>query len=271
MENNYSNYDMLDKLIGNNKKAKSWTAFWLIILCLMAGAVLYLAYTISEKNKTISLQGQIIETSELNLEVKSRIIDSLTENCNDAKAEIVKSCDSVITQTQTTLLSIVNTDNAAGTPVQISAVQQARLREATKSIQAVKTNLYNVKTAIAKNSTKLFVQYNNTANAAQVNRFLGILKNNSDYVVAPAEYIDKSFSTVIKFYNYTNADEEKKLTSLIARQFNIAADKILVTHERSTKVKTLVEVWIGTRPVVTRPVVARPVVNRPVQLKRNKN
>jgi type II secretory pathway component PulL len=49
MENNYSNYDMLDKLIGNNKKAKSWTAFWLIILCLMAFAVLWLAYTISQK------------------------------------------------------------------------------------------------------------------------------------------------------------------------------------------------------------------------------
>ena len=112
MENNYSNYDMLDKLIGNNKKAKSWTAFWLIILCLMASTVLWLAYTISQKNKTISLQGQIIQTSEINLEVKSRIIDSLTENCNDAKSEIVKSCDSVITQTQSTLLAIVNTDNA---------------------------------------------------------------------------------------------------------------------------------------------------------------
>lgn len=261
MENSYSNFDILDKLIGNNKKAKSWTAFWLLILCLMAGAVLWLAYTISEKNKTISLQGEIIQTSEFNLEVKSRIIDSLTENCNDAKTEIVKSCDSVITQTQTTLLAIVNTERTAGTPIQISAAQQASLRAATKSIQAVKTNLYNVKTAITKNNTKLFVQYNNTANAAQVNRLLSNLKNNSDYVVAPAEYIDKSFSTVIKFYNYTNADEEKKLTTLIAKQFNIAADKIVVTHERSTKVKTIVEIWIGTRPAVT----------RAVQLKRNKN
>ena len=261
MENNYSNYDMLDKLIGNNKKAKSWTAFWLLILCLMAGAVLWLAYTISEKNKTISLQGQIIETSEFNLEVKSRIIDSLTENCNDAKTEIVKSCDSVISQTQTTLLAIVNTGNAAGTPIQISAVQQARLREASRSIQAVKTNLYNVKTALTKNNTKMFVQYNNTENAAQVNRFLAILKKNSEYVIAPPEFIDKSFSTVIKFYNYTNADEEKKLTTLIANQFNIAADKIVVTHERSTKVKNIVEIWIGTRPVVT----------RAVQLRRNRN
>ena len=260
MENNYSNYDMLDKLIGNNKKAKSWTAFWLIILCLMASTVLWLAYTISQKNKTISLQGQIIQTSEINLEVKSRIIDSLTENCNDAKSEIVKSCDSVITQTQSTLLAIVNTDNAAGTPIQITASQQARLREASKSIQAVKTNLYYVKTAISKNNTKLFVQYNNTENAAQVNQFLSILKKNSDYLLAPPEYIDNSFSTVIKFYNYTNADEEKELTTLIAKQFNIDTDKILIRHEKNANVKTIVEIWIGTRPLVV----------RAVQLKRNK-
>lgn len=270
MENDYSNYDMLDKLIGNNKKAKSWTAFWLFILCLMAGAVLYLAYTISEKNKTISLQGQIIQTSEFNLEVKSRIIDSLTENCNDAKSAIVKSCDSVINQTQTTLLSIVNTPTTAGAPVQISAVQQAKLKEATKSIQAVKTSLYNVKVDIAKNNTKLFVQYNDTADVGRINRFLGVLKNNSEFVVAPAEFINRSFSTVIKFYNYTNADEEKMLTALIARHFNIAADKILVSHEKNTKVKNLVEVWIGNRPVVSRPAV-RPAATRSVKLKRNTN
>jgi hypothetical protein len=158
-------------------------------------------------------------------------------------------------------LAIVNTDNAAGTPIQITASQQARLREASKSIQAVKTNLYYVKTAIAKNNTKLFVQYNNTANAAQVNLFLGILKNNSDYVLAPPEYIDNSFTTVIKFYNYTNADEEKNLTTLIAKQFNIDTDKIMIRHEKNANVKTIVEIWIGTRPLAI----------RTVQVKRDKN
>ncbi len=260
MENNYSNYDMLDKLIGNNKKAKSWTAFWLLILCLMAGAVLWLAYTISEKNKTISLQGQIIETSEYNLEVKSRIIDSLTENCNDAKTEILKSCDSVITQTQTALLSLVNPHKFSHPfllkpkPVQFSASQQAQIKAATESIEDLKTNLYYVKTSITKNNTKLFVQYNNTADAVQINQFLSMLKNNSDYVVAPPEYIDNSFTTVIKFYNYINTDEENKLTDLIAKQFNIDTDKILVKHEKNANVKTIVEIWIGTRPLVIRTV-----------------
>jgi hypothetical protein len=85
MENNYSNYDMLDKLVANNKKAKSWTAFWVIILCLMAVAVLWLANTVAEKNKTITLKDQEIQATNLNLEAKSIIIDSLTANCNAAK------------------------------------------------------------------------------------------------------------------------------------------------------------------------------------------
>ena len=51
MENNYSNYDMFDKLITNNKKAKSWTVFWITALCLLAAAVLWMALDISKKNK----------------------------------------------------------------------------------------------------------------------------------------------------------------------------------------------------------------------------
>ncbi|MEP7238398.1 MAG: hypothetical protein ABI685_11050 [Ferruginibacter sp.] len=252
MENNYSNYDMLDKLIANNKKAKSWTAFWMLILCLMAAAVLWLAYTVSEKNKTISQQVQIIQSSENSLEIKSRIIDSLTENCNDDKAAIVKSCDSVITKTQDAITAIINTDNQGGTPIQITAKQQKELKEANTSITKVKTELYYVKTDIRKNNTKLFVQFNNTDNAAQIKRLLAILKTKSEYVVAPPEYIDNSFSTLIKFYNYTNADEEKTLTDLIASQFNIPAEKIIIKHEKNPNIKTTVEIWIGTRPLTLR-------------------
>ena len=248
MENNYSNYDMLDKLVANNKKAKSWTAFWMIILCLMAGAVLWLAYIVSEKNKIIDkLTKAKIQTSTEYMELKSVLIDSLMQNCNDAQAAIIKNCDSVISQTQNTLSTIVNTSNPTGAPIQITAQQQAKLKEASTSFTKVKTELYYVKANIKKNNTRLFVQFNNTENAAQVKRFLAILKSKGDYVVAAPEYIDKTFSTVIKFYNYTNADEEKNLVSLINRQFNIPADKILVKHEKNPNIKSTVEVWIGTR------------------------
>lgn len=43
MDSNYSNYDMFDKLITNNKKAQSWTAFWAIALCILASIVIIMA------------------------------------------------------------------------------------------------------------------------------------------------------------------------------------------------------------------------------------
>jgi hypothetical protein len=252
MENNYSNYDMLDKLIANNKKAKSWTAFWIVLLCLLAGAVLWLAHTLSEKNQTINQQVQVIQSNQFNLEVKSRIIDSLTENCNDAKAEIVKSCDSVISETQNTLSGIVNTSTQTGAPIQISVQQQEKLKEANKSISKIKTDLYYLKTDIKKNSTRLFVQFNNKEDAARLNRFMVLLKSKSEYVVLPPEFVDQPFSTVIKFYNYTNEDEEKLLKNLLVKYFDVAEKNILVKYEKNEKIKTTVEVWIGTRPITVK-------------------
>ena len=130
MENNYSNYDMLDKMIANNKKAKSWTAFWVIILCLMAAAVLWLANTVAEKNKTISLKDQEIQATNLNLEAKSLIIDSLTANCNADKTAIIKDYDSVITQTQAAL-NIVTNETTSGSNANFTAVQQEKIKEAS--------------------------------------------------------------------------------------------------------------------------------------------
>lgn len=149
MENNYSNYDMLDKLIANNKKAKSWTAFWVFILCVMSAAILWMVYTVSEKNKQITRQGQVIQTNKEILEMKSRIIDSLTENCNVAKTEIIKEYDSVIVETQKAL-AIVNAETQPGNNIQISAVQQQQLKEANSSIKRIKTNIANTKLEIKK-------------------------------------------------------------------------------------------------------------------------
>ena len=245
MENNYSNYDMLDKLIANNKKAKSWTAFWMLILCLMSGAVLWLAYTVNTKNKTIKDNQLVIASNIEILELKSRIIDSLTENCNVAKTDIIKGYDSVIMQTQQAL-AIVTEEVQPGNNIQISEVQQQKITEAKSSIKRLKTELNTTKLEIKKENPRLFIQYNSTEKAKQVERFLYLLKNESDYVIAPAEYINNNFSTVIKFYNYRNPKEEELLKNLITKLFNTATENIKVTYEENAKIKPTVEIWLGT-------------------------
>lgn len=258
MENNSSNYDMFDKLIANNKKAQSWTIFWVTALCLLAGAVLWMAFAISEKNKTILENYKTINQQELALqsqkeflETKNLLIDSLVANCNVAKTEIVKSYDSAIVQTENALKAIV-TNAGTGTPEQITEMQQNEIRKASRGIQSVKANTENIKLNIRKTVTRLFIQYNNKDNSGQVEELLGYLKVKSNYYIAPPEYIDNSFPTVIKFYNYKNDEEERLLKELVAKQFRLKPDNIDVQYESNPKIKSTIEIWIGTRPVAVR-------------------
>lgn len=259
MENNASNYDMFDKLIANNKKAQSWTIFWVITLCLLAAAVLWMAFAVSEKNKTILDNYKTIYNQKLALqsqqeflETKNLLIDSLVSNCNVAKNEIVKTYDSAIVQTENVLNAIVNTNAIAGVPVEITEMQQNEIKKANRSIQTVKTNIENIKINIKKPVTRLFIQYNNKENTGQVEQLLGNLKVKANYYVAPPEYIDNSFPTVIKFYNYQNKEDEELLKELVAKHFRLKPDNIDVKYETNPKIKSTIEIWIGTRPVNVR-------------------
>lgn len=246
MENNYSNYDMLDKMVANNKKAKSWTAFWVIVLCLMAGAVLWLANTVAEKNKTISLKDQEIQATNLNLEAKSLIIDSLTANCNAAKTAIIKDYDSVITQTQEAL-NIVTNETASGSNTNITPVQQEKIKEANYSINKIQNELKIVKANIRKIPPRLFIQYNDPQAAARIEKMLHSIKKDNRFIIAPPEYVNSSFPTIIKFYNYNDRDQEKLLIEMVAQFFNIDAKDIRVKQETNEKIKNTIEIWIGTK------------------------
>jgi hypothetical protein len=246
MENNYSNYEILDKLVANNKKAKSWTAFWVIILCLMAGAVLWLANTVAEKNRTISLKDREIEATNLNLEAKSLIIDSLTANCNADKTAIIKDYDSVITQTQATLTMVAN-EASAGSNANFTPVQQEKIKEATYSINKIQDEIKIVKADIRKITPRLFIQYNNKEATGRIEKMIGSLKSGSRYVVAPPEFINSSYPTIIKFYNYKNETEEKALKEMLARYMDVPVEDIRISHEENPKIRNTVEIWIGTR------------------------
>lgn len=247
MENKFDNYDMFDKLIANNKKAQSWTIFWVTALCILAGAVLWMAVDISKKKKQLFDKDQTIQSQEEFLIAKNQLIDSLVANCNVAKKEIVKTYDSAIVQTQNALKAIVNTNIEAGMPVEIAEMQQNEIKKVNKGFQTVKTNLENIKLNIEKTPTRIFIQYNNKDNSGQVEQLLSNFKANKKYYVAPPEYVDNSFTTVIKFYNFKNEDEEKELKELVARQFKMDANNIRVTYENNPKIKSTIEIWIGTR------------------------
>ncbi len=257
MENNYSNYDMLDKLIANNKKAKSWTAFWVILLSLMAAAVLGLAYTVSEKNKALSEKDKaMIQMSSEYMEMKSVLIDSLTAACKDSSTAIInKIYDSLVTPTQVAL-DIVNQKTQPGSNSQFTSAQQEKLKKVNTSIANVKNMIRIEKKKISDDNTRLFIQYNNPKEKDNVNKFLSVLKTFTEYLVVPPEFINDQFSTVIKFYNYdddTPAEKEKEEITLkryISSQFKIPASTIQVKYLKNIRIKKkTVEIWLGTLPV----------------------
>lgn len=241
MDNDNANYDMLDTMIANSKKAKSWTAFWISILCVLGAVVIWMAYTVVEKNK-------IIAQTNTDLVTKSRIIDSLTENCNDAKSEIINEYDSVIVQTQQAL-NIVNAKGSHRNTSKWTIDEKKKLEEANISLTRIKADINTVKAQIKKESTRIFLQYNNAENADKTNKLAAYIKRKSDYVVAPPEYVNQPFSTLIKFYNYRNSDEERTLIKLISSLFKIDPKSIRVTYQKNPDIKNTVEIWINTKTI----------------------
>ena len=60
MDNDHSNYELLENLVANNKKAKVWTTILVVILFVLAGVVFKFYLDIREKNATIIGQGKMI-------------------------------------------------------------------------------------------------------------------------------------------------------------------------------------------------------------------
>jgi hypothetical protein len=244
MDSNYSNYDMFDKLIANNRKAQSWTVFWVTALCLLAGVVLWMAWDIAQKKKIITEKDLVIQTQEEYLEAKNFLIDSLITNCNAGKKEIREKYDSVLTKTENVLKAIETAANDPAVSAKIPETQQVKLNEVKTNIERIKENMKN---NTVKMKTRLFIQYNDKEKYRQVEEFSAALKNNDNYFIAPAEFIDNSFSTVIKFYNYQDDKAEKYLKEMVGKIFRINPADIAVSNETNPKVKQTVEVWIGTR------------------------
>ncbi len=244
MEKEYSNYDMLDKLVANNKKAKSWTAFWVIILCLMAGTVLWLASILVKKNEALSMTKHELAVSNTNLEATTLFLDSLKLVCDAGKTAIIKDYDSVITQTQAALNIVTN--ETSGSNMNLTAAQQKKIKDATSSIKKIQDEIKIVKADIKKVTPRLFIQYNNKDEADRIEKMLYTVKKDNRYLIAPPEYIDNYFPTIIKFYNYKNDEQERTLKEMISRYFDIPVGEIKVTQEANAKIKNTIEIWIGT-------------------------
>ncbi len=242
MSGNYSNYDMFDKLIVNNKKAQSWTVFWVIALCILATIVIFMAI-LNAKQK------QAIADLNNNVEYKSRVIDSLKAVI---QKEVDKKVDSIAGYITTLNTNIQKIEQVADNPGTETAAQKKNFENVNNSIEALNNKIQQIKTDFKKDRVRFFIQYNNKDYAERVNKLSGYLKRNDNYFVAPVELVDDNYRNLIKLYNYADENEEKNIKEIISNIFGIAPGDIGTAHISSnpTVRKPTIEIWIsGARPV----------------------
>ena len=221
MEKEFANYDLFDRVIANEKKARSWTVFWITALCLMATAIIGLALNISkEKKKNVMLQAQL-------------------DAYDSSKAREQNALESAIARCAKEKEALVDTFNLALSKLSTASNEQG-------SINKLKRELVQIKTDVKKVKPRIFIQYN-TADINKEIAYLSLtLKEKDAYYVAPAELLDMYFTTTIKVYNLDDKDEVNRVRSVISKIFRIPADKIPIQPASNKTVKKpTIEVWLN--------------------------
>ena len=238
MEKDFANYDLIDRMIANERKAKSWTAFWITLLCILAGLLIWAIVSIAEKKKTIKEQYETLKNTRDTILNKDALINSLREDCN---RDITKFSDSIKQEVDITLSQIAKIDSIAG-----SGRQSDNSIKITKSIRELDKKFKQLKTDIQKEKIRLFIQYNNPGDIDKVNQLIATLKNKSDYLVTPPELVRSKYQYLIKCFNYEDAQKENWLKKLLNGSFKIDTDKINLTHEKKKGMSPTIEIWLGS-------------------------
>lgn len=247
MENNYSNYDMFDKLIANNKKAQSWTVFWAVALCVLAGVVIALAIANSRQKRTIA-------DLSLSAEYKTRVIDSLKSILQKDVNKRVDSIEGYISNINTGFKKIQEGYNKPGNSntANEQVTQKENFKNVNSSIQELNDKVRQIKSDFQKDKLRFFIQYNNAGDEEKINILANNLKRNDNSFVAPAELVTDHFPNFIKIYNYADKEEERNLKAIISKIFSWEPDDIGIVHISSNPNvrKPTIEIWInGIKPV----------------------
>lgn len=249
MAQDYSNYDMLDKLLSNERKAKSWTICWITLLCLLSGLVIWMAVHMNQQNRRLQEQYDIIKAQNEKLENqrdtisdKNALIKSMEEDCNRDKTRMT---DSFKTAATAALASIVKTEQSHP-PVSGQRDTGAIKRAQETTIRNLDVKLAQISKAFQKDKPRLFIQYNNQNDLAKINKLMLQLKTEDNFVVPPPELIQTRFPYLVKCYNFNDAVQEKHITELLARFLDIPPGTFKISHDTRAGMHASIELWIGS-------------------------
>ena len=237
MGTDFSNYDVFESLLDNNRRARKWTTIWITVLCILSGIVITLAITNARQKKTIA-------DLNLNADYKSKVIDSLK---GLIQKEVDRKVDSLSNYITTIGENIQKIENDPVASISEKAQQKEKLQDVSNSIRNLNNSVQQIKTDFSKNRLRFFIQYNDANNSKQVTEVANYLRKNGEYFIAPPELLERPFSNLIKVYNYEDKDQVMKFREIIAGILRLPADQVPVKYLDDSKQgqKSMIEVWIG--------------------------
>jgi len=238
MEKEFAIYDLVDRMIANERKARSWTIFWITLLCIMGGVLIWAIASISEKNKTIKEKLDIVESQHDSILNRDTLIRSLEESCERSMARL---SDSLKKEVDKTLAIIAKMDSATS-PVR----QKEKEIAINNSIQKLNQKLQEIKKDFQKEKLRLFIHYNYTGDRDAVNKLVNTINGKNEYLVLPPELVRAKFSYLIKCFNYEDAKKENWLRKNMAGGFDVDPESIVISHETKKGMSPTIEIWIGS-------------------------
>lgn len=249
MDKEYANYDLLDRMIANEKKAKSWTVFWISLLCILGGLVIWMAIRMNRQNKELNDKFEIIQAQNETLRSqrdtisdKNALIKSLEEDCNRDKTRMSDSFKVAVTAALTSIAKAEETNTTTNQQTDQSALATAK----ENTIKRLDAKIIEINRVFQKDKLRIFIQYNNSADLGKINNLINYFKAGEDYVVPPPEMVQSKFTYLMKCYNYENAAQEQKVLDAIAKFLSVKTDNIRVTHETRAGMHPTIEVWVGS-------------------------
>jgi flagellar biosynthesis/type III secretory pathway chaperone len=250
MASDIKNVDLLQKFIENEKKAKLWTLMSVVLFCLLAFGVIYLAWKLKSAQNTISSQSNKIE--ELNEQLFTALAKS--DSLNEVLTSENKNLESRKTnydslQTITSSLLINLSELKKSNP-------EVYVENQTANVLDEKTQAKIEKLIIPSNIEKMvekvgkytiYIQYSPDyeADAKKLRQWW-----QNDYVCPRPELIaDRTFAASVKYFHPEDEEEARKVAKATEGKIGMP---ILVTYVSMKSPQKQLELWIGKYQPKTR-------------------
>lgn len=257
MANDIKNIDLLQKFIENEKKAKLWTLMSVVLFCLLAFGVIYLAWKLADAQKTITAaQKDILAKSDSIIRLNKKL--DLTLAKADSLNEVLLSENSSLLNKKTNFDSLQNITSSL--LINLSEIKKTNpevyienqntnvLDKPTQAkIDVLLTPAYIEKMVEKVDKYTIYIQY-----AAGFEDDAKNLRRawQENYVCPKPELItDRSFAASVNYFHPEDEAEAKKVAAAVESKIGMP---IKVTSVSMKSPKKQLELWIGKYQPKTR-------------------